>query len=135
MVECAGKLLLVSRSHVFVDNNGALEYIPFDGTLHRTDSFKTYELDLKESSLVEITIPCLSVLIMRCVYRLQRKSKPIKGIAYTFLMINDAIFGMAEAEGGLDMAVFSLDDMSIEPHYPCTSESNFSMPIWVMPTV
>lgn len=49
-------------------------------------------------------------------------------------MINDAIFGMVEAEGGLDMGVFSLDDMSIEPHYPCTSESNFSMPIWVMPT-
>lgn len=92
VVECAGKLLLVSWSHVLLTIIELLKiFIPLDGTLHHTVSFKLYELDLKERSLIEIKSVgdyTLFVGFNNAIrLRFQRKPKPIRGIACTFLMI------------------------------------------------
>lgn len=73
----------------FVDNNRALEDIPLDGTLHHTVSFKLYEIDLKERSLIEIkSIGDYTLFVgFNNAIRLRFQRKPKPGIACTFLMI------------------------------------------------
>lgn len=128
--------LLFIRRKIWLDDFCDFEdELPRDVTAHHIEYAKVYKQDSKSSGLVDtksigdhalsvgynnaLCLPATSGIEKNCIY-------------YTD-DYDDGIFGVAESKGGFDMGVFSLDDGSIQPHYPGVSKSKFSLPIWIDP--
>ncbi|CAK9167774.1 unnamed protein product [Ilex paraguariensis] len=147
LVESSGELLLVVRYvGEFVGHDGVPVYeadLLTDEDTHplvcpyRTLQFHVYKLSFIKNKWVEV-----DGLEDRALFVGGNHSMSISALDFPECKKNSIYFTDDYLErinedylyGGHDLGVFSLEDSSVEPFYPCDSERIEPPPIWLVPT-